>query len=77
LMLQASVMGMACRLNSAEIWASMTTRAAKALGMDHLVGKIDIGYQADLLVYDCEQWQDILYQQGQLKPKMVICRGQY
>jgi imidazolonepropionase len=75
LMLQASVMGMACRLNSAEIWASMTTRAAKALGIDHLVGKIDIGYQADLLVYDCEQWQDILYQQGQLKPKMIIVRG--
>ncbi len=76
LMLQASVMGMACRLNSAEIWASMTTRAAKALGVDHLVGKIDIGYQADLLVYDCEQWQDILYQQGQLKPKMVISQGE-
>ncbi len=74
LMLQASVMGMACRLNSAELWAGMTVRAAKALGLTG-VGQIEMGYRADLLIYDCEQWQDILYQQGQLKPKWVIVNG--
>jgi imidazolonepropionase len=74
LLLQASVLGMATRMSSAEIWAGLTFRPAQSLGLDR-VGKIEVGYVADMIAFKADHWQEILYQQGQLLPSIVMTQG--
>lgn len=75
LLLQASVLGMSTRMSSAEIWAGLTFRPAKSLGLDR-VGRIEKAYVADLIAFKADHWQEILYQQGQLLPSMVMVKGE-
>ncbi len=63
LLLQAAVMSAAERLSSAEVFAALTSRAAKALGMAMP--------QQDWQAYPCKDYREILYQQGSMKPFMV------
>ncbi len=70
LLLQAAVMGAAEKLTSTEIFAGLTTRAAKALGL-HDRGSLTPGFRADMQQYPCNDYREILYQQGKLKPIMV------
>jgi len=43
------------RLSYAEIWHLCTINAAKALGLDNMVGSIEVGKRADLVMWDVPQ----------------------
>ncbi len=70
LLMQAAVMGAAEKLTSAEIFAGLTSRAATALGL-HDRGSLTPGFRADMQQYPCNDYREILYQQGKLKPILV------
>jgi imidazolonepropionase len=67
LLMQAAVMSAAEKLSTAEVFAGLTFRAAKALNLNGR-GTIISGSKADLQVYPCGDYRDILYYQGKLKP---------
>jgi len=69
LLMQAAVMSAAEKLSTAEVFAGLTFRAAKALNLKDR-GTLKVGSKADLQVYPCGDYREILYQQGKLKPIM-------
>jgi len=74
LLLQASVLAAAEKLTTAEVFAGLTYRAAKALNLDDR-GIIAAGMIADMQAYPCTDYREILYYQGKLKPGMVWKKG--
>lgn len=72
LLMQASVMGAAEKLTTAETFAGVTFRAAAALGL-HDRGVIAPGMLAHLQAYPTADHRDILYYQGKMKPFKVWC----
>lgn len=75
LVTQASILATFEKLSTAEVWAAMTFRAAHALGLDDR-GKIIPGQRADLVGYPTGDYREVLYQQGSLRPAMIIVGGQ-
>ncbi|QEH41157.1 imidazolonepropionase [Chitinophaga sp. XS-30] len=67
LLMQAAVMSAAEKLSTAEVFAGLTFRAAKALGITP--------DPADMQAYPCGDYRDILYYQGSMKPAMVWKAG--
>jgi imidazolonepropionase len=67
LLMQAAVMSAADKLSTAEVFAGLTYRAAKALNMNDR-GILAEGMKADLQVYPTNDYRQILYHQGRLKP---------
>jgi imidazolonepropionase-like amidohydrolase len=55
-----------------EALASATTGAAKVLGMDSEIGKIAVGYSADMIAVDANPLTDIRTLE---KPQWVMVRG--
>jgi len=74
LLLQAAVLGAAERLTTAETFAGLTLRAAKALGLPDR-GTLETGQLADMQAYACRDYREILYYQGKLKPIQVWKSG--
>ena len=74
LLLQAAVLGAAEHLSMAETFAAITVRAAQALELNDR-GSLKVNRKADLAIFPCSNYQEILYNQGSLLPKMVICNG--
>ena len=75
LLTQAAVLAAAEKLTMAETFAAITCRAAKALSfMDR--GMIKEGCRADMLIFSCKDYREILYHQGLLKPVNVFVKGQ-
>jgi imidazolonepropionase len=70
LLLQAAVMSAAEKLNTAEVFAGLTYRAAKALNLNDR-GVLDAGMRADIQAYPTNDYREILYMQGKLKPDKV------
>ncbi len=70
LLLQAAVLGAAQHLSMAETLAAITVRAAKALELPQR-GILRAGLEADIAVFPCEMFQEILYNQGMLFPSHV------
>ena len=70
LLTQASILGTFQKLTNAEILSGITFRAAAALKLEDR-GKLEAGYLADFAVFHSNNYQDILYNQGNLKPCMV------
>lgn len=61
------VMNMAAvlfRLAPEEIWAGVTRHAAKALGREHSLGQLRVGYQANFVVWDAKDPVEMIYEQG-------------
>ena len=61
------MLNMACtlfRLTPAEALAGMTCHGAKALGMANRVGKLAVGYQADIACWSINQPAELCYQFG-------------
>ena len=75
LLMQAAVMSAAEKLSTAEVFAGLTYRAAKALNLNDR-GTISMGLLADLQAYPCNDYREILYHQGQLQPVSVWKNGQ-
>lgn len=74
LLVQAAILGTFEKLSNAEILAGITTRAAKALNLDHQI-TLEKGNMADLVLFKTDSYANILYHQGQLKPSQVFKNG--
>lgn len=74
LLVQASILGAYEKLTSAEVLAGLTYRAAAALGLDN-IGRLNKGFLADIIGFQCEDYREILYHQGQLKPALIWKKG--
>ncbi|PKV62440.1 imidazolonepropionase [Pontibacter ramchanderi] len=74
LLLQAALLGASEKLTIAETLAGITVRAAKALNLTDR-GIVAKGMQADLIAFPTDNYKEIFYQQGKLKPMQVWKRG--
>lgn len=74
LLMQASVLGAYEKLTTAETFAALTFRAAKALNL-YDRGVLEKGKLADMQAYPCADYREILYHQGKLKPGKVWKTG--
>lgn len=70
LLMQAAVISASQKLSTAEVFAGLTVRAAKALQLTD-VGQLTPGFAADMQAYQCNDYRDILYYQGKIKPVWV------
>ncbi len=75
LLAQAAFLGAAEKLTLAETLAAITSRAALAL-KKAFVGQLDTGYFADIVAFPTDDYREILYWQGRLRPNRVWCKGQ-
>jgi imidazolonepropionase len=69
------MMNMACilfGLTIEEAWRGVTIHAAKALGMDKHIGSIELGKAAHLVVWNTDDWCDIVYQPQMVKPDVRL-----
>lgn len=74
LLMQAAVMSAAEKLSTAEVFAGLTFRAAKALNLKDR-GRLAEGMLADMQAYPCADYREILYHQGKIKPGIVWKKG--
>lgn len=74
LLVQASLIGIYEKLSSAEIFSGITFRAAKALGLQDR-GRIATGLKADMIAFQVDDYREILYNQGKIKPSTVWKNG--
>jgi len=74
LLVEAAIMGTIEKLTMSEVWAALTCRAAGAIGKTDR-GILKQGYLADVIAFKTNDYKEILYQQGQLKPGMVWKKG--
>jgi imidazolonepropionase len=59
-----------------EIINAVTINAAASLGISHTVGSIEIGKQADLLIFDMPSYEHLIYHFGINQLESVIKRGE-
>jgi imidazolonepropionase len=74
LLMQAAVLGAYEKLNTTEVFAALTKRAAAALGLSDR-GELQGGKLADFIAFPTDDYREILYQQGKLRPELVWKRG--
>lgn len=74
LIVQSAIIGAKEKLTIAEILAAITFRAAAALNL-YDRGILKSGNLADLTAYKTDDFNEILYQQGQLQPELVWKKG--
>jgi imidazolonepropionase len=74
LLTQAAVLSTFEKLSATEVFAGITFRAAAALGLNDR-GRLVTGARADLVVVPTDDFREILYHQGQLKPNQVWKNG--
>ena len=74
LLAQASILATFEKLSTAEVLASITFRAATALGFTDR-GKLTKGQMADFILFPTTDYREILYQQGKMKPVGVWKKG--
>jgi len=75
LLTQAALLGAAEHLSSAETWAALTHRAAHALRLNDR-GVLSEGKRADIAVYPCSDYREILYYQGAMQSAMTWIEGE-
>jgi len=74
LLAEAAILGAKEKLTMAETWAALTFRAASALNLPDR-GILKNGFLADITAFKTDNYKEILYQQGQLKPEKVWKNG--
>ncbi|MCH7414994.1 imidazolonepropionase [Belliella sp. R4-6] len=74
LLTQASILGTFEKLTNAEVLAGITFRAAAALNLADR-GQLKHGYIADLIFFPTDDYREITYQQGRLKPSIIYKNG--
>ena len=74
LITQASILATFQKLSTAEVLAGITFRAAKALNLTDR-GILKKGMKADFVVYETDNFQNILYNQGSLVASEVYIDG--
>ncbi len=71
----AALFGIYEKLSAAEIFSALTFRAAKALNLNDR-GRIEKNLLADFQLYPTNDFREILYHQGKLKPFAVYKNGE-
>lgn len=74
LLTQAAILGTFEKLSNAEVLAGVTFRAAAALKLEDR-GRLEEGLLADFSLFHTGNYQEILYNQGNLKPCIVWKKG--
>lgn len=74
LLTQASILATFEKLSTAEVFSGITFRAAAALGLEDR-GRLKAGFLADFCLFPTSYYQEILYQQGKMKPAQVWKKG--
>ncbi|NNC34291.1 MAG: imidazolonepropionase [Croceitalea sp.] len=74
LLVQASILGTFEKLTNTEVLAGITCRAAKALNLNDR-GSLEKGMLADFVTFPTNDYREITYHQGQLKPHGVWKNG--
>lgn len=74
LLTQASILGTFEKLSNIEVLSGITYRAAAALRLADR-GKLEVDAVADFVVFPTDNYQEITYHQGQLKPSSVWKNG--
>ncbi|MFH6602497.1 imidazolonepropionase [Maribacter algicola] len=74
LLTQAAILGAFEKLSNAEVLAGITFRAAAALKLQDR-GQLTKGFLADLAIFHTDDYKEILYNQGNLKPCSVWKNG--
>ena len=72
------IQALACRylkLTPAQALAASTINAAKAVALDHKVGSIESGKQADFLVLTTSDYRNLSYRYGTNQVAMVVKKG--
>ena len=72
------MLALACRymkLLPAEALVAATLNSSYAIGLGHLVGSLEVGKQADLLVLDADDYRMLPYRYGTNMVRQVIKRG--
>jgi len=75
LLTQAAILGTFEKLSNAEVLAGITFRAAAALNLEDR-GQLTEGYNADFIGFHTDNYQEILYNQGNFKPCMIWKNGE-
>jgi len=75
LLTQATILGAFEKLSNAEVLAGITFRGAAALKLSDR-GTLEEGMLADFSLFHTPNYQEILYNQGNLKPCVVFKRGE-
>lgn len=75
LLTQASILSCYEKISAAEVWSGITFRAAAALGLKN-VGVLDKGKKADIQTYPTNDFREILYHQGRMKPNAIWKKGE-
>lgn len=75
LVTQASILATYQKLTTAEVLSAITFRSAFALDLEDR-GILAEGKKADFLTYETDNFQNILYHQGSLKPKSIYINGE-
>lgn len=70
----AAILGAAQKLSMAEVWAAITCRAAAALKLFDR-GVLRAGMVADLIAFKTNDYREVLYRQGELRPSLLIKKG--
>ncbi|HEX7079068.1 MAG TPA: imidazolonepropionase [Candidatus Eisenbacteria bacterium] len=63
------------RLTPAEAWMAATANAAAAVGEGGRLGRIQVGFQADLCLFDTDDYRHIPYHYGHEHVRAVVKRG--
>jgi imidazolonepropionase len=74
LLTQAALMSAYEHLTNAEVFAGITFRAAKALGLTDR-GVLAEGKLADIIAFPTSDFRDVLYNQGQMRPSQIWKNG--
>lgn len=74
LLTQAALLGASEKLTMAETLRAITSNAARALGLKDR-GILRAGMRADIALFPTDDYRDIFYYQGSLKPSEVIVGG--
>ncbi|MFB6342599.1 imidazolonepropionase [Saccharicrinis sp. FJH62] len=74
LLIQASILSSYEKLSVTETLAGITCRAAHALGLDDR-GILKEGNKADIIAFSINDYREIIYRQGKLKPDFVWKNG--
>ncbi len=74
LLMQASILGVYQKLTVTETLASITQRAAQALGLSDR-GVLKTDSLADMIAFSCKDFKEIIYNQGALQPSIIWKRG--
>ena len=73
-----TMMNMACvlfGLTIEEAWQAVTIHAAKALGLENQMGSIELGKKAHLIVWNTDDWREVIYQPQMVKPILRLYQG--